>query len=120
MGQFRQFVTASQYRGAGESWKTAFPAQTDDHPVINVSWNDAKAFCDWLSKQEGKEYRLPTEAEWEYACRAGRTSKWSFGDQDKELGDYAWFVLNADKPDSPGWPEEAQRLGPLRHARERL
>ena len=53
------------------SWRNPGFEQTDEHPVVNVSWNDAVAFCKWLSKKEGKTYRLPTEAEWEYACRAG-------------------------------------------------
>lgn len=53
--------------------------QTDSHPVVNVSWNDANAFCDWLSKKEEKKYRLPTEAEWEYACRAGTQTPFNFG-----------------------------------------
>ena len=43
--------------------------ETDEHPVVNISWNDAVAFCKWLSGKEGKTYRLPTEAEWEYAYR---------------------------------------------------
>lgn len=55
------------------------------HPVIYVSWNDAVAFCQWLSKQEGKTYRLPTEAEWEYACRAGSNHRYHFGDDPEEL-----------------------------------
>ncbi len=95
VGQFRQFVTESGYTGARDVWKTAFPSQTDDQPVVEVNWDDANAFCDWLSKKEGKEYRLPTEAEWEYACRAGTQTKWTFGDNQSELGDYAWFNRNS-------------------------
>lgn len=64
-------------------------------PVINVSWHDAVAYCEWLSEQTGKQYRLPTEAEWEYACRAGSTGNYCFGDDESRLGEYAWYRDNA-------------------------
>ena len=53
--------------------------------MANVTWNDAVAFCDWLSKKEGKKYRLPTEAEWEYSCRAGTKTRFYSGDDDDSL-----------------------------------
>ena len=83
------------------NWKNPGFAQTDAHPIINVSWNDAMAFCKWLSKKEGKIYRLPTEAEWEHACRAGTKTAYSFGDDPKELMKYGWFDGNADRKRQP-------------------
>ena len=67
-----------------------------NNPVEMVSWTDAVEFCrKWSElpseKLAGNVYRLPTEAAWEYACRAGTTTKYSFGDDDSELGDHAWF-----------------------------
>ncbi|MFO0905763.1 MAG: SUMF1/EgtB/PvdO family nonheme iron enzyme [Pirellulales bacterium] len=71
-----------------------------DHPVENVPWDDAVKFCRKLSalpaeKAAERVYRLPTEMEWEYACRAGTTTKFSFGDNDEQLGEYGWFNDNS-------------------------
>ncbi len=63
--------------------------------VAMVSWNDAVVFCSKLSEQKGMKYRLPTEAEWEYACHAGTTTIFSFGDDVRELPQYAWYNKNS-------------------------
>jgi len=77
------------------SWREPSFDQKGDYPVVQVSWNDAKAFCDWLSKKSGKTVVLPTEAQWEYACRAGSKTRFSFGDSDKGIANYAWHAANA-------------------------
>lgn len=115
-GQFRRFVEDSGYQTEAERdgkgshdlvdgqwkqdprflWNSDFGTlQTDDHPVVHISWRDATAFCQWLSEKEGEEYRLPTEAEWEFACRAGTTTRYSFGDDASVLGEYAWWAKNS-------------------------
>jgi sulfatase modifying factor 1 len=75
----------------GQGWVREGP----NYPASYVSWNDAIVYCKNLSEKLGSTYRLPTEAEWEYACRAGTETRWSFGDDEKALGDYAWYKENA-------------------------
>ena len=119
------------------TWQNPGFEQTDEHPVVNVSWNDAVAFCEWLSRKEGKTYRLPTEAEWEYACRAGTTTRYSVSATIPEglaaVGNIADGTAKAKYPDwtddrgagrlrlhGAGGPVQAERLGPVRHARQCL
>ena len=66
--------------------KNPFHFKGDQRPVENVSWNDSVEFCQKLFYKTGREYRLPSEAQWEYACRAGSQTKYCFGDDEKQLG----------------------------------
>jgi formylglycine-generating enzyme required for sulfatase activity len=78
-----------------EPWKgQSCVMEGDDYPAVYVSWRDAVAFCEKLSSMENKAYRLPTEAEWEYACRGGSSTDYHFGNDSAELGRYAWFYEN--------------------------
>jgi len=127
LAQFRRFVDATGYQtdaerdGKGASgkrddkwveqtpqfnWREMGYARADDEPVVNVSWNDAVAFCEWLTKTEGAKHRLPTEAEWEYACRAGTTAPAFWGDDDKRK-EFAWSGDN-----SGGHPHRVAQLAP--------
>jgi formylglycine-generating enzyme required for sulfatase activity len=102
VGQYRRFVEETGYKTEAETdgtggwgynsqtgqcegrkpefnWLNPGFAQTDNHPVLNVTWNDAAAFCQWLTRKEGKTYRLPSEAQWEYACRGQTTTRYYNG-----------------------------------------
>lgn len=79
----------------GACWRRPGREIQPDEPVVLVSWHDASAFCDWLSRATGREMRLPTEAEWEYASRAGTASLYAHGNDPAGLEDYAWFSTNA-------------------------
>ncbi|HEX9000395.1 MAG TPA: SUMF1/EgtB/PvdO family nonheme iron enzyme [Blastocatellia bacterium] len=72
-----------------------------ERPVERVSWNDARDFCERLSQLTGKKFRLPTEAEWEYAARGGKTTEYSFGNDQEQLGLYAWYGENSDSQTHP-------------------
>jgi formylglycine-generating enzyme required for sulfatase activity len=108
-------VTQGQYRVVTGESPSRFKG-SDDLPVEQVSWNDAVGFCNKLSEREGvtpyyqsgmasppgaEGYRLPTEAEWEYACRGGSATRFSFGDDESSLGEYAWFRGNSGNRTHP-------------------
>ena len=117
-GEFAAFVQASGHRmedgchhrtgpqpefGAAYHWFNPSYVQTEHHPVVCVSWNDTQAYVAWLSGQTGQSYRLPSEAEWEYAARAGTTSSRYWG---MSADDGCAFANGADlssEADLPGW-----------------
>ncbi len=120
------------------TWRTPGYAVTDDSPVTLVSWNDAVAFFNWLSGQEqltpcyqrdgdswtllpkANGYRLPTEAEWEYSCRAGTTTQYSFGNDWQDHDKYGWSNKNAGNgPHAVGFAS-CQSVWFVRHARQRV
>ena len=74
----------------------SYVQENSSHPAVYISWNDVQRFIDKLNAASGSSvYRLPTEAEWEYACRAGRRTRWSFGDGERQLKHHAWYRANA-------------------------
>jgi len=84
----------------------------DDLPVEQVTWEDAQEFIRRLNVKEGTDkYRLPTEAEWEYACRAGKEGKWSFGSEEASLGEYAWYSENSGGKTQPAGKKRPNAWG---------
>src|SRR5262249_54584147 len=82
-----------------------------ERPVINVNWDDAKQYVAWLSRVSGKPYRLLTEAEWEYAARAGSDKAFSFGDNVTAIGDYAWHRGNSEAKTHPVGKKKPNAFG---------
>ena len=121
IGQFKAFVKEKDYRTDAEknggavrlfadgtmkndpqaSWRNPGFEQAEDHPVVCVSWNDAAAFCKWLGAKEGKQYTLPAEAQWEYACRAGTQTPFSCGERAEDMIQYGWYNENSEKRTHP-------------------
>ena len=99
--QYRLFLKASpKSRRPPELWDDRRFNQ-DLQPVVGVSWLDAMAYCAWVTEQLGQPCTLPTEAQWEYACRAGSSELWCFGDDEKLLNEYAWFDQNSQESPQP-------------------
>jgi formylglycine-generating enzyme required for sulfatase activity len=123
VGEFRKFVNATNYRTEAEkgdgciavgtdgkwakqssvSWKSPGFSQTDNHPVVCVSWNDATEYSQWLSRQSGRRYRLPTEAEWEYAARGGTSGRNYWGNGTDDACTYANVGDRTAKRKFSGW-----------------
>ena len=122
VGQFRQFVEETGYRTLAETsglggfshtpddrpvqkpeyiWSHLDFASTENHPVAMLCMEDMNRFCDWLSQRESRNYRLPTEAEWEGLARAGAVTKFCFGNEETQLDDYAWHSRNSGLKSHP-------------------
>ncbi len=122
VAQFRKFVAETNYKTRAEAsgeggivvavgregeqkpeytWRHKDVSQGADYPIGQVCWDDAVRFCEWLSRKEKKAYRLPTEAEWEWACRAGSTAEYFFGADAARLSEYAWNAENSGDKSHP-------------------
>ncbi len=130
VGQFRQFAKTSGFETYGERgggglgpydgkqvkrpefvWHSPGFGQHDDHPVVQMSLKDAWVFCQWRSEKEVRRYAVPSEAQWEYACRAGSQDLWPFGDDKDELDLYAWFGGELTSPTHPVGLKQANAFG---------
>ena len=130
VGQFRAFIEATGYKTEAEkgdgayiwansewkkksdvNWQNPNFTQIDNCPVTCVSWNDANAYCQWLNQKTGKKYRLPTEAEWEYAARGGNKSKGYKYSGSNNINDVAWYHGNSPYKTQPVGTKQANELG---------
>jgi eukaryotic-like serine/threonine-protein kinase len=113
VGQYQ--VTFAEYDKFCDATKREKPSDygwgRGNRPVIVVNWNDATSYCEWLSEQTGEKYRLLSEAEWEYACRAGSTGKYCFGDDVNQLGNYGWYDKNSGNRTHPVGEKKANQFG---------
>jgi formylglycine-generating enzyme required for sulfatase activity len=99
------------FLGLGKRYRPKDGWGRGQQPVINVSWEDAQAYIAWLSGETGRTYRLLSEAEWEYCCRAGSENRYCFGDSESDLGAYAWHSANAGGRTHPVGEKRANSFG---------
>lgn len=122
-GEFAKFVSEANYDAgnscyvwdgskwgnrSGSNWRNPGFTQDDNHPVACVNWNDAQAYVSWLSKKTGRQYRLPVEAEWEYACYGGSQSEYCGGG---DINAVAWYKDNSSGQTHPGGQKQANGYG---------
>jgi formylglycine-generating enzyme required for sulfatase activity len=89
-------ITNAQYERFRPRNGRSESSKGDDSPVVDISWEDAKAYCAWLAEKSGRPIRLPSEAEWECACRAGSDGEFTFGDDEENLSEFAWYDENSE------------------------
>jgi len=106
----RHQVTNAQYERFDASHKRSLSSRGDSHPVVSISWEDARRYCEWLS-ESGLPVRLPSEAEWECACRAGTGTEYWSGDEEADLARVGWYAGNVGSGTHPVAVKPANPFG---------